>query len=579
MAIYALNKIDKNLEDLVFEIVKNTPKDKKVLSKLIKKYSEGKKGTISRSEVVMTYRKLCDEGKLKSDNKILELIQMKPTRTQSGVVPVTVLTRPFECPGQCIFCPTDIRMPKSYLKDEPGAQRALNNSFDPFLQVYNRIRAFENMGHTTDKIELLVLGGTWSFYPKDYQVWFVKRCFDAMNTLRSKGIMTLDDLDEKDLDPTLKTTNKNSVRGLPYMPSDRDQHLDKLYEELEIAQVLNSKSKHRNVGLVLETRPDWITETEVIHLRRLGATKIQIGIQSLDDEILKLNKRGHGVKETKDAIKYLRLAGFKIHAHWMPNLLGATLESDSEDFKKLFTKEISPDELKIYPTSIIETAELYQIFKRGEFNPYTTADLVDLLAKCVPHTPRYVRISRLIRDIPSDDIVEGNKNTNLREVIEKKVLDAGHKLNDIRYREIKVRSVEEKELKMNTLVYDTGYSTEYFISFDTIKDDKIAGFLRLTLPYKKYTKNHYITSLNESALIREVHVYGRANEIGQEAFKTSQHIGLGTKLLLEAERIVKEENKKENIFKKISVISAIGTREYYKTKGFSIDGMYMSKGI
>jgi elongator complex protein 3 len=312
-------------------------------------------------------------------------------------------------------------MPKSYLKDEPGAQRAERNSFDPYLQVYNRMRAFENMGHTTDKIELLVLGGTWSFYPKDYQVWFIKRCFDALNSLKTKDNLTLEDIPEDEQDPTLKGVQKTSVRGLPYMVGKRDMNLDELYKGLEKAQKKNETAKHRNVGLVLETRPDSITKEEVIHLRRLGATKIQIGILSLDDEILMMNKRGHGIKETKKAIKLLRLSGFKIHAHWMPNLYGATPKSDYLDFLKLFDEEILPDELKIYPTSIIENTELNEIYKKGKYRPYTTKELVDLISKCVVHVPKFIRINRLIRDIPGTDIVAGNKSTNLREVIENNV--------------------------------------------------------------------------------------------------------------------------------------------------------------
>jgi elongator complex protein 3 len=571
VAIYTLKKIDKNVVDLIDYLLSSKETD---MNTVVRNFSVGRKGVISKTEVIMTYQELCKKGKYKYDQHFIQRIQMKPVRTQSGVVPVTVLTRPFECPGQCIFCPTDIRMPKSYLKDEPGAQRAERNSFDPYLQVYNRMRAFENMGHTTDKIELLVLGGTWSFYPKDYQVWFIKRCFDALNSLKTKDNLTLEDIPEDEQDPTLKGVQKTSVRGLPYMVGKRDMNLDELYKGLEKAQKKNETAKHRNVGLVLETRPDSITKEEVIHLRRLGATKIQIGIQSLDDEILMMNKRGHGIKETKKAIKLLRLSGFKIHAHWMPNLYGATPKSDYLDFLKLFDKEILPDELKIYPTSIIENTELNEIYKKGKYRPYTTKELVDLISKCVVHVPKFIRINRLIRDIPGTDIVAGNKSTNLREVIENNVKESGGTLTDIRSREVKVRDIKENELKLNRIIYKTPYSTEYFLSFDTIKDDKIAGFLRLSLPHTKYIKNPLLNELKDSSLIREVHVYGRANVLGGDSFMTSQHLGLGTKLIEEANKISRQKK-----YTKTSVISAIGTREYYKKQGFKANGMYLTKGL
>ncbi|NLF65829.1 MAG: radical SAM protein, partial [Chloroflexi bacterium] len=247
---------------------------------------------LSKSQVLRAYEALCDQDVLEYEPEVVTALQKKPTRSQAGVTVVTVLTKPYPCPGKCIFCPTDVRMPKSYLHDEPGAMRAERHAFDPYDQTASRIATLETIGHPADKIELLILGGTWSSYRRDYQEWFVKRCFDAMNGVAS--------------------------------------------ETLPEAQALNARAARRNVGLVVETRPDHVTADELCWFRYLGVTKVQIGVQNLDDRILALNKRGETVEDVRNAMRLLRLAGFKIHAHWMPNLLGATPESDLQDFGRLW---------------------------------------------------------------------------------------------------------------------------------------------------------------------------------------------------------------------------------------------------
>ncbi|MEN8242956.1 MAG: radical SAM protein, partial [Chloroflexota bacterium] len=277
-------------------------------------------GYIGKQVLVNVYRKLVETGEWEADPGLLARIRMKPTRTQSGVTVVTVLTKPYPCPGKCIFCPTDVRMPKSYLPDEPGAMRAYHNEFDPYRQVTSRIQALEAVGHPTDKIELLILGGTWDAYRKDYQEWFVLRLFDAMNKMDS--------------------------------------------ETLTEAQELNQTANHRNVGLVIETRPDHVNPKQLAWLRYLGATKVQMGAQSFDDHILELNKRGHDSAETLKAVELLRAAAFKIVLHWMPNLYGATPESDRVDFAKMW-QGYCPDELKIYPNQLLENTELHEIWKEG----------------------------------------------------------------------------------------------------------------------------------------------------------------------------------------------------------------------
>ena len=321
-------------------------------------------------------------------------MQRRPVRTQSGVTPLTVLTKPFPCPGKCVFCPNDLRMPKSYLSDEPGAQRAAANHFDPYLQTWNRLAAYRAIGHPVDKVEIIVLGGTWSFYPEAYQVWFAARCFEALNDFgdgrdgRSEiepSAPVFDALPAR-VDGREHATNpyNRMVRGFL---ADRlggelvPEAEQAAWERLEVAQGANESAACRSVGFVIETRPDHVTEEEVLRIRRLGATKVQIGIQSLDDTVLEANQRGHDVGATRDAVARLRLAGFKIHAHWMPNLLGSTPERDVEDFARLWgDPAIRPDELKIYPCSLIESAELMHFHDRGSGAPTSTTS-------CSPCSP------------------------------------------------------------------------------------------------------------------------------------------------------------------------------------------------
>src|SRR5262245_9830080 len=341
-------------------------------------------GYLNKSMLVSIYNELVAAGEMEADPRLLERIRMKPMRTLSGVTTVTVLTKPYPCPGRCIFCPTDVRMPKSYLPDEPGAMRAVEHQFDPYAQVRSRILQLEMLGHPTDKIELLILGGTWSSYKREYQEWFVKRCFDAMNTPLSS--------------PHFAGQN-GGTEGGPF------QEMKIPEGALREAQTYNEIANHRNVGLVIETRPDEINPDELRWLRHLGVTKVQMGAQSLDDQILEMNKRGHDVECTRQATALLRAAGFKIVLHWMPNLLGATPESDREDFARLW-KDFCPDEIKIYPNQLLANAELYEYWQRGEFTPYTTQELIDLIADIKPSIPRYCRVNRVIRDIPYTNVVQ-----------------------------------------------------------------------------------------------------------------------------------------------------------------------------
>ncbi len=498
------------------------------LARLLRRYPRAN-GQFSKDQLVAAYHHFCESGQLRFDPEVLRRLQMKPTRTVSGVATVTVLTKPFPCPGECIFCPTDVRMPKSYLHDEPGASRAEYHGFDPYITTLSRLRALRNIGHATDKIELLILGGTWSYYPEDYQRWFVQRCLDALNGVESAS--------------------------------------------LEEAQHLNETAVQRNVGLVIETRPDYIDAAEVRRLRGLGVTKVQLGAQSCDDRILELNKRGHTVEQTRQAVKLLRAAGFKIQLHWMPNLLGATLESDRLDYLRLWSDPgLRPDELKIYPNALVREAELVQWFDRGEFTPYTDDELIDLIAECKVATPEYARLNRIIRDIPKDHIVAGSIASNLREVVKRKLTAEGRTCRCIRCREVRSEMTHTIEV-VNSIEYETLSGREIFLSVNT-DTGKLAGFLRLSLPADEATVLTGIAELRGAAIIREVHVYGPVVELGRSGGDKAQHSGIGVQLLREA-----EDRARSAGYDRLAVISAIGTRRYYLKHHFERGELYLIKTL
>jgi elongator complex protein 3 len=482
---------------------------------------------LSKSQVVQAYHELCEAGWMAYDQDLVTALQVKPTRSQAGVTVITVLTKPYPCPGKCIFCPTDVRMPKSYLHDEPGAMRAERHAFDPYEQTRARIKALERNGHPADKLELLILGGTWSSYRRDYQEWFVKRCLDAMNEVEA--------------------------------------------ETLAEAQAINAEGERRNVGLVVETRPDHIDAKELRWFRSLGVTKVQIGVQSLDDRILRLNQRGETVQDTRQAIRLLRLAGFKIHAHWMPNLLGATPESDVSDFAQLWRDPaLRPDELKIYPCMLLENAELYAYWQRGEYRPYSEEEIIDVLVACKAQVPRYVRINRIVRDIPTTNVVAGMKKANLRQLAQREMKARGLRCQCIRCREVRRRTVDPDDLALLVETYETDATIEHFLSFET--ERHIAGFLRLSLPRPDVEMP--LPELAGQAMIREVHVYGPAVPIGEDSNGEAQHVGLGTELVNRAMQMAAQAG-----FGRIAVISAIGTREYYARHGFELDGLYMTRAL
>lgn len=576
-----LNLNKNKIKNVLLEISKVENLNHKETEKLLRKFKSEENEIFSKSVLLTTYENLKKDKEINlsqdEEKNIYKLLRMKETRTISGVTPVTVLTKPFPCPGKCIFCPNDVRMPKSYLSDEPGAQRALSNKFDPYLQTFNRLLAFKNTGHPLDKIELIILGGTWSSYPETYQIWFVKRCFDALNEfenynstemLRNEELILpfeedkLEEIDGQDLNKSYNQIISNAIKNTQNILQETST-----WEELFQAHIKNEESKSKCVGLVIETRPDEINEEEVIKIRKLGATKIQIGIQSLNDAVLKLNKRGHDVQKTIESLDLIRRAGFKIHGHYMPNLYGSNPELDKQDYEKMFSQiYFRPDELKIYPCSLIKTAELMKVYNQGLWKPYTQEELGEVLSHHMLSTPRYCRLTRVIRDIPSTDIVVGNKLTNFRQIAENLVQKSGKKLIEIRSREIKSKDYSSN-LETKITEYETTSTKEIFIEYINDRDE-IFGFLRLSLP----KISSYIEELDGCAVIREIHVYGQSLEVGRKDSTKSQHQGLGKNLIKNAEEIAKD-----NGFKKLAVISAIGTRKYYEKNGFVLNNLYQSK--
>lgn len=482
-------------------------------------------GTYAKSQLLEAYKQLVEEGVLEKNPSLERRLRGRPVRTISGVAPVAVLTEPYPCPGECIFCPDQQEAPKSYLDGEPGVLRALQNNYDPFKQTHVRIQSLQAIGHAVDKIELLILGGTWSFYPAEYREWFLRRCFDAIN-------------------------------------DDESATLDE-------ALLRNETAIHRNVGLVVETRPDWVTPEEVVALRRQAVTKVQIGAQSFDDRILALNHRGHTLADLQRATRLLRLAGFKIVMHWMPNLYGATPESDLADFARMWDDlALRPDELKIYPTALLEDTELYSLWQQGKYAPYAEETLVELLVQCKTLVQPYCRINRLMRDIPAQYIVAGTTKSNLRQIIQQRMQDHGLACQCIRCREVRGKEAFDVTPAGNPqiLSYATDGTQEHFLHYLT-PSGRLAGFLRLSLP-TALRDEIPMPEIRTAAMVRELHIYGPAQELGQRG-RAVQHRGLGTQLLDTAVDMARAAG-----FDALAVIAAVGTRPYYRSRGFTEGDLY-----
>ncbi len=468
--------------------------------------------------------------------KIKKLIKAKkPVRTISGVTVVAVMTHPYPCPhGKCIYCPggIDWGTPQSYVQESPAVLRARRHNFDPYEQVRSRLLQYVAMGHTPSKIELIIMGGTFPAMPLDYQEWFVTQCLEAMNRF----------------------------------PKEKSSK----WVSLEEAQRRNEKAKIRCVGLTIETRPDWAKARHIDRFLYLGATRIEIGVQTIYDEILEKVQRGHTVKDTIEATQLLKDAGYKVCYHIMPGLPGSDPDKDLEMFRTLFEDErFRPDMLKIYPTLVIPGTKLYEMWKRGLYEPYSEEVLIELVAKMKSMVPEYVRIMRVQRDIPVKYVAAGLKIGNLREVVKEYMERKGMKCRCIRCREIghyvlkkgEIPTPENSEIIFKRLDYEASLGHEVFLSVEERRRDLIIGFLRLRIP----SPAAHRWEVNErTAIIRELHVYGPQVPVGQESDFWWQHKGYGRKLLKWAEEIAVNEFD----CNKILIISGIGVREYYRRLGY-----------
>jgi elongator complex protein 3 len=445
----------------------------------------------------------------------------KFARTISGVTPVAVMTQPLKCPGQCVFCPTYQSIPQSYTPESPAVLRAIRCGFDARKQVRLRLKALEGMGHPTDKIELIVMGGTFLAYPKDYQYQFIKDCLDGLNGQESAG--------------------------------------------LEEAKKLNETAQHRCTGMCIETRPDWCREPEIERMLEFGATRVELGVQLLDDEIYRLTRRGHRVEDVVRATARLRQNGFKVHYHWMPGLPGSTPEHDLEMSRRLFEDErFRPDGLKLYPTMVVEGTELEKWYQEGRYQPYEVSTMVRLMVAIKSIVPKYVRISRVLRDIPAKFITAGCKDS-LRGVVKQLMKQRGIECKCIRCREYGHRAREGREIGEPRLVrmdYEAAGGREIFLSFED-GAETLFGLLRLRIQ-------------EALAVIRELHIYGPEVPLSEQREGAAQHKGLGKALLLEAERIAAEEFKAPQM----KILSGIGAREYYRSEfGYRLEGDYMVKDL
>ncbi|MEM4702964.1 MAG: tRNA uridine(34) 5-carboxymethylaminomethyl modification radical SAM/GNAT enzyme Elp3 [Candidatus Pacearchaeota archaeon] len=447
----------------------------------------------------------------------------KPTKTVSGVTPVAVVVKPRACNhGTCLYCPT-LGVPQSYTPKSPAVIRAIMLDYDPYKQVQARIKAFKVMKHPTDKIELIIMGGTFLSYPIEYQYDFIKACYDALNRKKSKT--------------------------------------------LEEAKKFNEKSKHRCVALCIETRPDVCNNEEIKRMLEFGCTRVELGVQAIDDKIYKKVKRGHKVKDVIEATRNLKNAGFKVGYHVMPGLPGSNFNKDIKMFKKIFWNEnFRPDQLKIYPCQVIQGSELEKLYWQGKYRPYTNEELIKLLIELKKIVPRYCRIMRVMREIPPEFLVAGTTRIDLRKVVAEEMARQGLKCRCIRCREIGFALLKskkiDKNLKLNKIEYKASKGEEFFLEIIN-KDDIIFGLARLRIPENR-----------KELLVRELHVYGPALELGKKARKGAQHRGIGRWLMNEAEKIAQEHG-----CEKIRVISGVGVREYYRNLGYKLENEYMIKNL
>jgi len=521
------------------EIIENlmktsNPTEKDVTLQKIRVAGKHKLGQIPSNSQLITYLKPVEKRKL------LPLLRRKTTRTISGVTVVAVMTKPYPCPqtNPCAYCPggPSVGVPQSYTGFEPATMRGMQNQYDPCKQVQSRICQLEAIGHKVDKIELIVMGGTFPATPLEYQENFIKRCLDAI--------------------------------------------IGKQTDSLQEAKKLAETSRIRNVGITVETRPDWAKKEHIDHMLDMGVTRVELGVQNPDDSVYGLVGRKHTVEDVVTATQMLKDAGLKIVYHMMPGLPGSDFKRDLEAFKTIFTdSRFMPDMIKIYPCLVIEGTRAYDWWKNGEYKPLTTEEAAELIVEVKKIIPPWVRVMRVQRDIPADHIAAGVNKSNLRQIVRKKLEAQGVRCRCIRCREVGHRLLQDgvspssEKIQILMRKQSANNGEDVFISAEDIENDVLVGYLRLRVPSEK--AHHPEINKTPCAIVRELHVYGTLVPVGKRLSKAWQHKGYGNVLLAEAERVAREDYGRE----KVAVISALGTKQYYIRRGYTYDGPYMSKKL
>jgi len=475
---------------------------------------------------------------------VTQILKRRRTRTLSGVSVIAIMTKPLPCPGTCIYCPGQDSQPgekvaQSYTGQEPAAMRSIHNNYDPCLQVQSRIRDLEAIGHKIDKIELIIMGGTFLSTDTQYQEEFVKGALEGI--------------------------------------------IDQKVESLEEAKKLAEQSKRRVIGITIETRPDYCKEKEIDLMLNYGTTRVEIGIQTIYDEIYEFVKRGHTTADSIEAIRVAKDAGLKVNAHMMPNLPSSNYSKDLEMFDILFSdSNYRPDMLKIYPTVVVKGTELYNWWKQGSYTPYSNHELINLIANVKSNLPPYVRIQRIMRDIPASLIEAGCKKSNLRQLVQERLKELDANCNCIRCREIGISKRKEindessfEDIKLYRFDYEASQSNEIFLSYENKKDNYLIGYLRLRKP----SEFAHRPELNDgkTMIVREIKVVGELvpKDLKPNRYTQIQHRGFGKLLMKNAEKIAFQEFD----IKKLAVISGIGARDWFYEMGYKLDGLYVSKRI
>jgi len=478
--------------------------------------------------------------KPEESSKLLSILRRKVVRTISGVSVVAVMTKPSPCPQEepCAYCPGGPAngVPQSYTGQEPAALRGSQNSYSPFDQVRTRIKQLESIGHKVDKVELIIMGGTFPSTPQAYQEDFIKQCLDAIAQTKSSS----------------------------------------LQEAKKVAET----SRLRNVGITVETRPDWAKEEQVNQMLSMGVTRVELGVQNIYDDIYKRVNRGHLVQDVIEATRIMKDAGLKVCYHLMPGLPGSSFERDLEGFREIFTNsQFKPDMIKLYPCLVIKGTKVYDWWKKGDYNPYTTEQAAQLIAEVKKFVPPWVRIMRVQRDIPAKLIEAGVKLSNLRQIALENLGAEGSRCRCIRCREVGHRWLKDKvepdpdRIKIHTIKEEASGGVELFISAEEPDNDVLVGYVRLRVPSEKATRPEIASK--KTAIVRELRVYGPLVPVGQHLAGAWQHRGYGSILLSEAERVAIDDYNRN----KIVVISALGTKQYYKQFGYGYDGPYVSKQL